>query len=166
MTTDLAPRSSRRASGFTLIEVMVTVALMTSLMTVAATGWVNWSRASAHRGVATDIQSVLRQTQQRAVTEASSLCVLFDTTADTWRLYRGRCDSTTKTALPGSWSTGSKDLHVSYAQFVPVAGGTSPGVTFTSRGTATPGEVRVTRQGSSTVHRVVVEGLTGRVSTH
>ncbi len=160
------PAPARPDRGFTLIEVVVTVALLTSLMTVAVTGWITWSRASAHEGVALDIQAVLRQTQQRAVTEASSLCVLFDTATDSWQLYRGRCESDTKTALPGHGTTGSSGIHLSAPAFVAATGTTYPGVTFTSRGTASPGQVRVTREGSSTVHVVVVEGLTGRVSTH
>lgn len=160
------PAPARRDPGFTLIEVMVTVALMTSLMTAAVTGWIGWSRASAHDGVAQDIRSVLRQTQQRAVTEASSLCIMFDTGTDTWQLYRGRCDSSTKTALPGHWDTGSTRIHLDSPAFVSSVGTSTPGVTFTSRGTATPGQVRITREGSSAVHVVVVEGLTGRVSSH
>lgn len=160
------PVAARPDRGFTLIEVIVTVALLSSLMTVAASGWITWSRASAHEGVALQIRSVLRQAQQRAVTEASSLCVLFDTASDSWQLYRGRCESSTKTALPSRGDTGSSRIHLSAPAFVAVTGTTLTGVTFTSRGTASPGQVRVVRDGSSTVHVVVVEGLTGRVSTH
>ena len=41
---------------------------------------------------------------------------------------------------------------------------TEPGVTFTSRGTATPGQVYVQRDGGPRT-KLKVEGLTGRVST-
>ena len=37
-------------------------------------------------------------------------------------------------------------------------------MTFFARGTASPGSVRVTREGSSKVYIIQVEGLTGRVS--
>ena len=38
-------------------------------------------------------------------------------------------------------------------------------MTFTSRGTAWPGEVRITRDDSSLIRVVKVEGLTGRVTS-
>ncbi len=149
-----------------MIELLVTISLLVGLMAIAVTGWASWARASAQQGTAQEIQSVLRQAQQQAVTEASSLCVLFDTTAGTWRLYRGRCESATKTLLPGTWATNDKRVHLTAAEFIAITGAPLPGVTFTSRGTASPGSIKVTRDGTSSVHVVKVEGLTGRVSTH
>ena len=155
----------RADAGFTMIELLVTISVLVGVLAIAVTGWVGWARASAQQGTAQDIQSVLRQAQQRAVTEASSLCVLFDTTAGTWRLYRGRCESPTKTLLPGKWSTPDSRVQLTAAAFTTTTGTSLPGVSFTSRGTASPGSIQVTRTGASEVLTVSVEGLTGRVST-
>ena len=47
--------------------------------------------AEAHKGAATDMQTVMRQTQVRAVTEGVTFCVKFDTAAETYTVYRHPC---------------------------------------------------------------------------
>lgn len=150
-------------AGYTMIEMIVTIALAGTLMAIAVNGWQGWTKASAQQGLADRLQSSLRLAQQRAVTEGSSMCVLFDD--DTWRLYRGACTSNSKTALSGAEDTGDADLHLTDPRFTVGVGSTSTGVTFTPRGSATPGRVKVTRDDSSRVLTVTVESLTGRVSS-
>jgi len=152
----------RRDGGFTLIEVMVTTALLSLMMTIAVSGWMSWAKSSAHSGTARQLQSVMRQTQQRAVTEGNAMCLLFDVAANKYTLYRGTCDNTAKTKILGPFATDNPDVHIATPVFTST--GTSSGVTFYARGTASPGTVKVTRVGSSKQYVLTVEGLTGRVS--
>lgn len=152
-----------RDSGFTLVEVMVTLALLGLMSAIAIGGWRSWAVASEHAGTAREIQSLLRRAQQRAVTEGRATCVQFDATASSWTLYRGACDDPARLRLEGPVSSDSREVEVTSPAFTG-PGGMSPGVTFYARGTAWPGEVRVTRTGSAKTYVLKVEGLTGRVS--
>lgn len=157
-------RRRRQDAGFTLVEVLVTTSLMTVLMTAAVSGWASWSRAHAHVGAAVDIQSTLRHVQQRAVTEGASLCLRFEESADSWRLEDGRCESAGGTVLGGPWALDDPALDLVAPRFVGAGGALQPGVTFTSRGTASPGSVAVAREDSAHRWTVRVEGLTGRAA--
>lgn len=151
-------------AGATLIELVVTIALAGVLMAIAVGGYTSWTRASEHEGAAAEVQAVLRQAQQRAVTEGRATCVQFDTGGDRWTLFRGACTDTGRTVLEGPVSLDSDRVHLTSASFSSSAGSTSA-ATFSSRGTATPGQVRVGRDGSTRTLTITVEGLTGRVDT-
>lgn len=153
----------RHDSGFTLIEVVVTTALLGIMMAIAVSGWGSWARANEQSGTARQIQSVLRQAQQRAVTEGRAMCVRFDTASDEYTVFRGTCDAADKVVVEGPMDTSSPAVHLVAPSFQSSTG-SRPGVSFAARGTAWPGEVRVTRDGSSKVYTLKVEGLTGRVS--
>lgn len=155
-------------AGFTMLEVMVTIVLAGVVMAIAVSGWQGWARASAQDGLVSEIRGVLRAAQQRAVTEGSSTCVLFSADADSWEVFRGRCDSDDKLRIEGPVRV-DDGLDLVDPSFVVASDPTAPattsaGVTFTPRGSATAGSVRVARDGSSTVVTVSVEGLTGRVT--
>lgn len=152
-----------RDSGFTLVELMVTLALLGLMSAIAIGGWRSWAVASEHSGTAREIQSLLRQTQQRAVTEGRAACVQFDVAANAWTVYRGTCDDPARLRLEGPIASDTTEVQVSSPSFT-APSGTSTGVTFYARGTAWPGEVRVTRTGTSKTYVLTVEGLTGRVS--
>lgn len=151
-----------RDSGFTLIEVMITIVLLGMMMAIALSGWSSWAKASAHAGTAREMQTVMRQAQQRGVTEGRAMCVWFDVAANSYTVYRGACDAP-KTKIAGPYETGAPEVEVTAPTFT-APSGTSAGATFYARGTASPGEVRVGRSGSSKVYVLKVEGLTGRVS--
>lgn len=157
-------RRRRQDAGFTMIEVLVTTSLMTVLMTAAVSGWASWSRAHAHEGAAVDLQSTLRHAQQRAVTEGTSLCLRFEEAADSWRLEDGRCESVGGPLLGGPWSLDDPALDLVSPRFTGAGGTLVPGVTFSPRGTASPGSVTVTREDSDHRWTVHVEGLTGRAA--
>lgn len=152
-----------RDSGFTLIEVMVTISLLGLMMAVAVSGWTSWAKSSEHSGTARELQSMMRQTQQRAVTEGRAMCVLFDPPANAYTVYRGACDAPTKASVLGPVVTDSRHVQIASPAFTSTSG-ISSGVTLYARGTAWPGAVRVTRTGSSKEYVLTVEGLTGRVS--
>jgi prepilin-type N-terminal cleavage/methylation domain-containing protein len=156
---------ARTDSGFTLIELLVTISLLGTMMAFAVGGWSSWAQTSAHSGAARELQSAMRQAQQRAVTEGRATCVLFDDAADTYEVYQGRCSETTKVRVLGPVRVSSRaDITISAPQFTSAAGTPSVGVSFHARGTGSPGEVRVTRAGSGKVYVLTVDGLTGRVA--
>ena len=151
-----------RDAGYTLIEVMVTISLLGVLMAISVIGFDHWSAASQQAGTAREVQTLMRQAQQRAITEGRAMCVSFDTSADSYTLYRGACDDTAKQKVNGPFETDGGQVQLE----APVFTGTSTptGVTFFARGTATPGSVHVTSSASTKVYILDVEGLTGRVS--
>ncbi len=159
-----------RDSGFTLIEVMVTIALMSVLMTIAVLGFSHYSAAHEQAGTARSLQSALRQAQQRAVTEGRAVCVKF--AAGDWSVWRTACNTTTGLKLDGPTPTESSDVHLQPAHDAELV--------FTPRGTATwssiatdavddeCGHVKafklfVTRDSSTKTYRLCVPALTGRV---
>jgi len=150
-------------TGASLIELLVAIVLLGLIIAISVSGWKTWARASEHSGAARHVQSLLRQAQQRAVTEGTSMCVAFDTTTDSYTLYQGLCTDPSKVRIDGPFDTDSSAVHLSSPAFTS-SSGTQQGVTFSARGTAWPGEVRVTRDGSTKVYRITVEGLTGRVA--
>lgn len=154
---------STRDRGFTLVELLVTVSLLGTVMGFAVGGWTSWARASEHSGTARELQSVLRQAQQRAVTEGRAVCVDVDVAGNRYTMFRGACDDAARVRVLGPVVGDSADVRLSEPSFSGVSG-TSTGVTFSSRGTAWPGQVKVTREGSTKQYVVRVEGLTGRVS--
>ena len=151
------PRSD---SGFTLLEVMVTIALAGVLMAIAVGGWSSWAKANAHSGAAREIQSAMRQAQQQAVTEGTATCFLFDDAADTYAVYRGPCADAGKQLVKGPVAI-SPHVDITSPEFG--ASGADAGTSFLGRGTGTAGKVRVTRPGSAKKYTLTVDELTGRV---
>ena len=154
-----------RDGGFTLIELLVTMTLMGIMMAIAVSGYSSWAKASQQSGAAHELQSLLRNTQQRAITEGQSMCVQFDTGANTYTIFRGRCVAPVET-VQGATKAASGSVRLAAPSFTPP--GPPPvadqaAVEFTSRGTAWPGSVKFTRAGA-TDQTITVEGLTGRAT--
>lgn len=153
---------SGKDNGFTLIELLVTIALLSVMMTLSISGWAAWSKSSDQSGTATELESGLRQAQQRAVTEGRAMCVKIDVGADAYSVHQGECSAMGVKVL-GPVETGADNVQLDAPGFT-ADSVVSSNVTFYARGTASPGTVKVTRTGSSKVYTVHVEGLTGRVS--
>ena len=151
-------------AGATLVEVMVVVAMIGSLTAMVVWGIQGWATSSAFKGASQQVQSVLRTTQQRAITEGTSFCVEFDTATDQYAVFRLACTNSAKVKTAGPFGTGSDKVHLSGPLFCDADNKPRTGVTFTPRGSAWPGQVVVTREGSSLSSVVRVEGMTGRVS--
>jgi prepilin-type N-terminal cleavage/methylation domain-containing protein len=152
----------RGTEGFTLIELCWTIAIFGLLAAISVGGFHRWTQAREHSGTAVAVQSLLREAQQRAVTEGRATCVSFDVGTQVYAMYRGSCDDPTRVVLQ-TRRPDSGNVHLAAPAFVGPSGPT-PAVTFKPRGTAWPGSVQVTRAGSGKVYTVSVEGLTGRVS--
>lgn len=154
---------TRIDGGYSLIEVMVTIAIMGTLLTIAVGGFRHWALARDHEGAATNLQTVLRQTQTRAITEGTSFCVTFDTAASTYTVWRYAC-GTPMVKVSGPFEMNDARVHLRNPEFLYPDGSIGSGLTFKPTGTATDGQVRVDRDGSAKAYVVDVEGFTGRVS--
>lgn len=151
-------------TGFTLVEVMVTIALAGVLMGVVVSGWSRWAGANAFSGAVVEVQDVLRSAQQRAVTDGSRVCVILDADADTYTVRRDSCASTAE-RLRGPVAL---DSRVNLQQAVRAGSTTAiTGFTFLPRGDVLEGgKVTLSRDGDAgTTRTITVAQLTGRVAT-
>jgi type II secretion system protein H len=150
-------RSDER--GFTLIEVLTAMAIMGITLGIVAGGSMSWTRAREQSGTAQQLVSFMRQAQQRALTEATSYCVKFETSR-TYTMRKGTCASAIVRG-PAETDAAGVTLVASFAQ---TDGTDAAQVIFTPRGSASPGTATVERAGRDPIV-VHVEGLTARVST-
>src|SRR5688500_5535308 len=129
----MAPQN--RDSGFTMMEILVTVSLLGIMMAIAVSGWSSWAKASSHSGAARELQSVMRQAQVRAVTEGRAICVSFRVAQNDYTVYRGACGSSPTETVLGPVASNSSEVRLSAPAFTGTSG-VSTGVTFNGRGTA------------------------------
>lgn len=153
-------------AGFTLIELLMTMMVMAVMTGLAGTSLMAWKERSAQSGARDETVSLLRNTAMRSLSEGRTYCVHF-TGNGQWTLYRTACDAdpahvVSETGLNDELS----DLAPTFT-YTPGLVGDCPTAGacayFYPRGTASPGEVLVTRPGSDVSYTVVVEQLTSRV---
>ena len=150
-----------RDEGFTLLEVMVTIAVMGIVLAFSVSGWGRYARAHEQSGTAQELRTTLRSVQQRAVTEGTSMCVSF--TATSYTVWRSACGLTAN-LVQGPVQTNGR-ARLATPVFTPLTAAQATNtVVFMPRGTASQGDVHITRPGSTKDYRVAVDGFTGRVS--
>ena len=156
-------RTSRDEAGFTLIELMVTMLIASTLMSIGAFGFTNWRHTSQQRGSAQELVSALRSTAVRSVSEGRTYCVDFDSAAaQSYSVYRVSCSSTGTLARGGASTAGPKVSLTTNVTSTPCPAGHKC-IYFYPRGTASPATVNVTSSARSKVYTINVEGLTARV---
>jgi type II secretion system protein H len=154
-------------TGFTLLEVMVTIAIMGTLMALAVGGFQAWSRATEREAFADQLKTTMRQAQLRAVATGRDVCVDIDPAAGTWQVAAVACTSSDLES-PANHLEGPYELpaglRVVDAEFYyDTEGQTREDITFRASGRATPGQMYVAREGDTKM-RIKVQELTGRVS--
>lgn len=151
----------RGDDGFTLIELAVTMVILSVLLAISIGGFTRYRSAQDQRGSAVQVEEVLRNAQSRAQAEGITYCVSFDVALRSWKVYRVTCGTG---ALLVKGATTTAGVTLTSPAFLQTDGSTTANAQFTPRGTATPGSVKVTRTTGSKVYTVKVEGLTSRVS--
>ncbi|MBC7677509.1 MAG: prepilin-type N-terminal cleavage/methylation domain-containing protein [Pseudorhodobacter sp.] len=167
-------REDRRQSGFTLVELLVGMALFGVLAGISTLGLSAVAKSLDARGASRESVSALRTVQGRAVAEDVAYCVTFGAgaTPTNWTVYRvpgadqGALSAgftcTSGTAIdtykaPG----GSTFSSIGFAQRNST---TTAYVLFYARGAASGGSFKVGGGGGST-YAITVDALTGRVSS-
>lgn len=179
-----AVRGSDR--GFTLIEMLVTMAISSILIAAAVWALRAYSDSQSEKGTADRMISALRDTAERAQSEGRVYCVSFDpdgadpSRSVSWSVWEYSCTPWTGTSIQGdtisSSEVGSGAVQgksyisaVSFTApstswFTPTCPASSLGcIYFFPRGIASSGSLTVSRSGSSKTYDVNVEGLTSRV---
>jgi len=77
------------AEGFTLIEVMVVVAIMGILIAVALPPFVNWRNSLGYRQTARGMTATLREAKSLAITRNVQQMVVFKPNSSSYRLLEG-----------------------------------------------------------------------------
>jgi Tfp pilus assembly protein FimT len=158
-----------RDAGITLIELVVTLALATILMTIGILAMKNYLVSNRQANTADGIRSALRMAGEQALSEGRTYCVYF--TSTTWAVYRADC-TVAANKTNGPERVLDPSITLGSIAFPPPATAI-PGQTtacptsgkcayFYPRGTALKGSLQVVR--SSKTYTVSVEGLTSRVS--
>jgi prepilin-type N-terminal cleavage/methylation domain-containing protein len=158
------PQARSPHDGFTMIELVVVMAVAGMLMGIGIFGFTNWQRTAQQQGSASQLVSTLRSASEQAVSEGRTYCIDISggTSYTTWRYSCGGAGST---QVAGPYAAQSR---VSFTTTNTLLSGSScPGghkcVYFYPRGTAVPTTVAVQSAVRSRVYTVHVEGLTARV---
>lgn len=168
---------SKDERGFSLIELLIAMALASIIATLSLTSYRAYNRSADHRGAAREVVAILRNTQVRAVTEAATYQCVF--TATELTIYRDPNipPTTPRTRAVYSLTEGRFRNNLRFVVTAPngftypastnptyPAGVNAPNCFFYARGSATPGTIEVERVDRGTRHSVDLEGLTARVS--
>lgn len=145
--------------GFTLLEVITTCLLLGVLLGIAVGPWQHYRHARAHQEARNELVAALRNAQISAVSENVTYRV--DITSKKAVTFRIGASATTQQR---QYEIEDKDVSFAGGLFEQSSGVVSTSAYFYPRGSASKGDVNVTRSGRTKVYTVSVEGLTARVS--
>lgn len=156
-----------RESGFTLLELMVSMLLFGILVAIAVAPYRNYQMSQAHLNSTRTLVGTLRNAQVRAVAENATYRVTFGADGKSWRMAR----LSSGTVTTGTWSNvgpnhapGHGGITLRDIAFRQPDGSLGTTVYFYPRGSAGKGSLSVGRDDRAKVYTVSVEGLTARVS--
>jgi prepilin-type N-terminal cleavage/methylation domain-containing protein len=66
-----------RNKGFTLIELMIVIAILSIMAAIAIPGWLSWRDGAKIRGAASSLKADFERAKLRAVRVNGNVCVLF-----------------------------------------------------------------------------------------
>jgi type II secretion system protein H len=166
-------RSGSRDDGFTLLEVVVVMALAGIVMSIATFGFTNWRNVAQQQGTADELVSVLRNASTQAISEGRTYCLSIAADGRSYTRWRFACDGATGTQVGAPMEVQGNhvvlDATVPYPSSAPMPSPTpacpagNRCLYFYPRGTAIPAQVVVHSSARSKTYTVRVEGLTARV---
>jgi type II secretion system protein H len=154
-------------AGFTLIELVMVMAIGSVLASIAAFSFANWRSTAEHQGSAQEIVSQLRNAAELAISEGRTHCVDLDASARSYSVWRYACSTSTGTKVSGTLKTQSSRVTFTPTLTSPTPAPACPAghscLYFYPRGTAIPGTITVASSSRNKIYTIHVEGLTARV---
>jgi len=136
--------------GFTLVEVLIVIAIMGIVATIASSNWSKYTSNTNLRAAARDVASDFFVTREKAVSESVNYRITFDVAANNYVITK-LSDGTTQTKTPASFG---REIALQTVNF----GGN---VDFQTRGTVSNGNlVLVNDRGSKATITVNITGRT------
>jgi len=147
---------NNRQRGFSLIELLVVVALVGILAAIAFPSFTDWRRNMEYKSAARDIASILRDARQRAIATNREHRVEFDTANRRYRLTGGNLASgSTAWTVVKDWATLSASVNMS------VAGATEK--EFNPNGTSSTGSIAILDSSGTTRYTITLTPNIGRI---
>ena len=159
-TQRLSDDSLASEQGFTLVELVIIVGIISLLAVPTTIAFLNFQRTQALNGAAQQMVNHLNQARQLAITANTSYKIEFDTTNNKLRFLRPATCSSSCTAWTGPGTDGSGWRTLENGAQIACAPSTT--ITFNYMGTGTSGTVQV-KAATGTDSRYVTVGTTGRV---
>lgn len=160
------PPVRQAEEGFTLVELIVVLALGGTLAALGAFGFATFQAGSEQRGSTAELVSALRSASERSISEGRTYCVDLIAGGRSYSTWRYACGAG-GSQLGGARTTQTREVTIAAAVSLPVPAPPCPAghacVYFYPRGTATPATLTVASTKRSPTYAVHVEGLTARV---
>jgi prepilin-type N-terminal cleavage/methylation domain-containing protein len=150
-------RLYRNQSGFSLGELLVTVAVIGIVSILATPAFISYSQAARLKGGAQELATILNQARQLAITRNTTTCVRHNGNKSI-RFRINGCGGTVWTG-PGTDANGWFNL----IEDVDISGATTD-VVFTHLGTASTAGTFTVRNPSTTRTLRVIVALSGRIT--
>lgn len=141
--------------GFTLIEMMIVIAVIGILSAVSLFGWMGYQNNVNLRTAASEVMSDIASSRQRALSEGIQYCIQFADGSPNYSINATSCTAPTQTQAKNLTNFGS-GLSVSNTNF------NSDRVSFLPRGTlsSNTGTIVLTNSRNSTA--TIIINITGR----
>ena len=163
----------KKESGFTMIELMVTIAIVLLLASVAVPSFLSWLPRQRLRSAVSDLVADIQLTKLSAIKENQNWAIVFDTATDRYYLSS---DDGANNLWDGPPAMGGDDPSVkairlsrrgSGVQFIAVGGAFGvhqPHIEFNSRGLSNAVQIDMTNMAGSPSYRIQTTLAGGIVS--
>lgn len=148
----------KRAAGFTIVELAVTMALAGVLLAVAFPPYRAWQAANDVVAASSEVRTVLRWAQTRSMTEGVSHRATLSESGIVIRRGDAASPVVRTLELPEGIVLETAGFRAPYATDM------TDEVLFLPRGIASSGSLTVTSRRTELEYRVIVSGLTGMVT--
>jgi type II secretion system protein H len=143
------------SKGFTLIELMIVIAIIGILSAVSLVGWRGYQDNVNLRTAAGEVMSDIASCKQRAISEGVQYCMQFTDGSPNYSINASSCSAPTRTQAKNLTSFGS-GLTVSSTNF------NSDQVSFLPRGTLSSNTGRIVLTNSKNSTATITVQITGR----